>query len=65
MRAKKLYDKFMITSMVAGFEPVEVISASGCTIRGGDSKPDAGCRGEGSGYMLDRFFQGRGCGAYR
>jgi 4-aminobutyrate aminotransferase len=43
MRAKELYDKFMITSMVAGFEPVEVISASGCTIHGVDGREYLDC----------------------
>ncbi len=33
MKTKELYDKYLITGMVAGFEPVEVGSASGCTIK--------------------------------
>jgi 4-aminobutyrate aminotransferase / (S)-3-amino-2-methylpropionate transaminase / 5-aminovalerate transaminase len=32
MNAKQLYDEYMITSMVAGFEPVTVDRASGCVI---------------------------------
>ena len=30
MKTKELYDQYLITSMVAGFEPIEVASASGC-----------------------------------
>lgn len=33
MQTKKLYDEYMITSMVAGFDPVEVESAEGTLIR--------------------------------
>jgi 4-aminobutyrate aminotransferase len=33
MKTKDLYDKYLITSMVAGFEPVEVASASGCAVK--------------------------------
>ena len=29
METKKLYDEYLITSMVAGFDPVEIESASG------------------------------------
>jgi 4-aminobutyrate aminotransferase/(S)-3-amino-2-methylpropionate transaminase len=32
MNTKKLYDEYMITTMVAGFEPIEVDRASGCTM---------------------------------
>jgi len=32
MKAKQLYDEYMITSMVAGFEPITVEKASGCVI---------------------------------
>jgi len=32
MKAKQLYDEYMITSMVAGFEPVTVEKASGCVM---------------------------------
>ncbi len=43
MQAKKLYDDYMITSMVAGFEPIEVASASGCIIRGADGTEYLDC----------------------
>ena len=33
MQTQKLYDEYMITSMVPGFEPVEVESALGTRIR--------------------------------
>ena len=32
MQTKKLYDEFMITSMVAGFDPIEVESARGTRV---------------------------------
>jgi len=32
MKTRQLYDDYLITGMVAGFEPVEVESASGCVI---------------------------------
>ena len=32
MNAKQLYDEYLITSMVGGFEPVTVEQASGCVI---------------------------------
>ena len=38
MKTKELYDQYLITSMVAGFEPVEVASASGCVMRAVDGK---------------------------
>ncbi len=38
MDTKKLYDEYMITSMVAGFQPVEVDTASGCVVTGHDGK---------------------------
>lgn len=38
MDAKKLYDEYMITSMVAGFQPVAVDKASGCVVTGDDGK---------------------------
>jgi len=41
--AKELYDKYMITSMVAGFEPVVVERASGCTITGADGREYLDC----------------------
>ena len=33
METEKLYDEYLITSMVAGFDPVEVESAQGTRIR--------------------------------
>jgi 4-aminobutyrate aminotransferase len=36
MKTKKLYDEYMITGMVAGFEPIEIVSASGTKIKGSD-----------------------------
>ena len=32
MHTRKLYDEYLITSMVAGFDPVEVASARGCRV---------------------------------
>ncbi len=43
MKAKELYDQYMITSMVGGFEPIEVESASGCTMRGHDGAEYLDC----------------------
>jgi 4-aminobutyrate aminotransferase len=43
MRTKQLYDDFLITSMVAGFEPVEVESASGTRIFGADGNEYLDC----------------------
>jgi 4-aminobutyrate aminotransferase/(S)-3-amino-2-methylpropionate transaminase len=43
MDIKQLYDKFMITTMVAGFEPVVVEKASGCTIKGADGREYLDC----------------------
>lgn len=43
MRTKQLYDEFLITSMVAGFEPVEVLSGSGTTIVGTDGTEYLDC----------------------
>jgi 4-aminobutyrate aminotransferase len=43
MDAKELYAKYMITSMVAGFEPVVVERASGCTITGADGREYLDC----------------------
>lgn len=43
MKTKELYDKFLITSMVAGFEPVEVESASGCVVKGSDGREYLDC----------------------
>ena len=33
MQTKELYDEYMITSMVPGFDPVEVESARGTRVR--------------------------------
>ncbi len=43
MKTKELYDQYVITSMVAGFEPVEVASAAGCTMRGSDGREYLDC----------------------
>ena len=43
MDAKERYDKYMITSMVAGFEPIEVEQASGCEIVGADGQRYLDC----------------------
>jgi 4-aminobutyrate aminotransferase / (S)-3-amino-2-methylpropionate transaminase / 5-aminovalerate transaminase len=43
MDAKKLYDDYLITSMVAGFEPVVVDKAHGCTMTGEDGRDYLDC----------------------
>ncbi|MGD8237710.1 MAG: aspartate aminotransferase family protein [Armatimonadota bacterium] len=43
MDPRELYDEYMITSMVAGFEPVVVESASGCLITGDDEREYIDC----------------------
>lgn len=43
MITKELYDQYMITTMVAGFEPVEVERAQGTTITGSDGKTYLDC----------------------
>ena len=43
MKTKELYDQYLITSMVAGFEPVEVASAAGCVMRSADGKEYLDC----------------------
>ena len=43
MDAKKLYDGYLITSMVAGFQPVVVEEAHGCTVVGADGKEYLDC----------------------
>lgn len=43
MSAKELYAKYLITSMVAGFEPIEVERAAGCTVVGADGKEYLDC----------------------
>ncbi len=36
MQTQKLYDEYMITSMVPGFDPVEIESSQGTRIRGSE-----------------------------
>jgi 4-aminobutyrate aminotransferase / (S)-3-amino-2-methylpropionate transaminase / 5-aminovalerate transaminase len=43
MMTKELYDQYMITTMVAGFEPIEVEQAHGTTITGSDGKTYLDC----------------------
>jgi 4-aminobutyrate aminotransferase len=43
MDAMKLYDDYLITSMVAGFQPVVVEEAHGCTMTGADGKQYLDC----------------------
>ncbi|MHC4917372.1 MAG: aspartate aminotransferase family protein, partial [Planctomycetota bacterium] len=43
MKTKELYDKYLITSMVGGFEPVEVASASGCVMKDASGKEYLDC----------------------
>ena len=43
MTTKELYDQYMITTMVAGFEPIEVEDAHGTTITGSDGKTYLDC----------------------
>ena len=43
MQTKKLYDEYMITSMVPGFEPVEVESALGTRIRSSNGEEYLDC----------------------
>ncbi|HPD15709.1 MAG TPA: aspartate aminotransferase family protein [Planctomycetota bacterium] len=43
MGAKELYDRYLITSMVAGFEPIEVVRAAGCTVTGADGREYLDC----------------------
>jgi 4-aminobutyrate aminotransferase/(S)-3-amino-2-methylpropionate transaminase len=43
METKKLYDEYLITGMVAGFEPIEVERASGCSIFGRDGREYLDC----------------------
>ena len=42
-KTKELYDEYLITSMVAGFEPVEVESASGTTFHDVDGREYLDC----------------------
>ena len=43
MTTKELYEQYMITSMVAGFEPIEVERAQGTTITSSDGKTYLDC----------------------
>jgi 4-aminobutyrate aminotransferase/(S)-3-amino-2-methylpropionate transaminase len=43
MTTKELYEQYMITTMVAGFEPIEVERAQGTTITGSDGKTYLDC----------------------
>jgi len=43
MKTKEQYDKYLITSMVAGFEPIEVAAASNTQITGTDGKSYLDC----------------------
>jgi len=43
MKTKELYDEYLITSMVAGFEPIEVERASGTKLHGSDGKEYIDC----------------------
>ena len=43
MKAKQLYDEYMITSMVASFEPVSVEEARGCVIRDTEGREYLDC----------------------
>ncbi|MFH1024652.1 MAG: aspartate aminotransferase family protein [Planctomycetota bacterium] len=43
MKTKELYDQYLITSMVAGFEPIEVVKAAGCVMRGADGTEYLDC----------------------
>ena len=43
MKTKELYDQYMITTMVAGFEPIEVERALGTTITATDGKTYLDC----------------------
>jgi len=43
VEAKELYQRYLITSMVAGFEPVVVERASGCMVVGADGKEYLDC----------------------
>ena len=43
VKTKDLYDEYLITSMVAGFEPVEVDHAYGCVMVGRDGREYLDC----------------------
>lgn len=43
MKTRELYDEYMITTMVPGFEPIEVERASGTTVHGRDGSEYLDC----------------------
>lgn len=43
MKTQELYEKYLITSMVAGFEPIEVDHAANCTLTGSDGRAYLDC----------------------
>jgi 4-aminobutyrate aminotransferase len=43
MKTKELYDRYVITTMVPGFEPIEVERASGTTVHGSDGNDYLDC----------------------
>ena len=43
MKTKELYDEFLITSMVGGFEPIEIADATDTKITGTDGKEYLDC----------------------
>ena len=43
MKTRELYEKYMITTMVPGFEPIEVESASGTAVYGSDGREYLDC----------------------
>jgi len=43
MHARQLYDKYLITSMVGDFQPVEIAEAHGCTVTGADGRKFLDC----------------------
>jgi 4-aminobutyrate aminotransferase len=43
MGTKELYDDYLITGMVDGFEPVEVVQAAQCTLTGADGRAYLDC----------------------
>jgi 4-aminobutyrate aminotransferase len=43
MGTKELYDEYLITGMVDGFEPIEVVRAAQCTLTGADGRAYLDC----------------------
>ncbi|MCH7535330.1 MAG: aminotransferase class III-fold pyridoxal phosphate-dependent enzyme, partial [Bacteroidetes bacterium] len=43
MKTKELYDEYLITGMVAGFEPIEIAKAQDTKITGTDGKEYLDC----------------------